>query len=328
MNYLKEILILMLLTTAGLLSGCVSTPVQNTITSYTTLYDYKIVKSQDQSLISILALAKNIKQSPIVFIGEFHSHQASHKFQLDLIQALHANNKDLVISMEQFSRDSQEVVDKYLNKEYGEETLIEEGNAWEHYKGSYRAILEFAKDHGIPIIAANAPNMFVRCIGRRGADFLTQIPEAKKAWSAQVLDLENKQYQKKFFSFLESAGTKHGQTKKEASKRQMNTYSAQLLRDTTMAESILAARTAYPNHQIVHLNGSFHSDDHLGTVAVLENQDPTMSATVISPVMMESLDINQLNTDLLKQGEYLYLLRSLPPRYLDEEKEMASITKL
>ncbi len=41
--------------------------------------------------------------------------------------------------MEQFTRDSQEVLDKYLSGAYGEATLMKDGNAWPHYKGSYRA---------------------------------------------------------------------------------------------------------------------------------------------------------------------------------------------
>ena len=296
--------------------------------SYKSLYEYQIIDASSKRTLAITKLAENLVGKEVVFIGELHSHQASHKFQLDLIQALYARNPKLVISLEQFSRDAQPILDGYLAGKYGEETLIEDGKAWDNYKGSYRPIMEFAKEHKIPVIAANAPAMFVRCIGRKGADFLTSIAAEKKTWSANKIDLTNKKYQQKFFSFLESAGTSHGQTKKEASQRQMNTYSAQLLRDTTMAESIMGALKEHPEHQVIHLNGSFHSDNHLGTVAVIETDMPSVSISVISPLMSEQMEINSIADKEYLQGEYLYLIKELPARYLDEDKEMKSISAL
>ncbi|PCI65303.1 MAG: hypothetical protein COB38_11400 [Gammaproteobacteria bacterium] len=295
---------------------------------YISLYDYQIIESASKKTITTTNLVKNLQTTDVVFIGEFHSHQASHKLQLDLIQMLYQQNPHLVISMEQFSRDVQPILDGYLAGKYGEETLIEDANAWDNYKGSYRPIMEFAKEHHIPIIAANAPAMFVRCMGRRGSDFLTSIPEEKRSWSARKIDLSNKKYQEKFFSFLKSSGTSHGQSKKEASNRQIKTYSAQLLRDTTMAESILSALDKYPNHQVIHLNGSFHSDNHLGTVAVIETERPSITTQVISPVMSNSLESKSIDLNEYQQGEYLYLIKELPPRFLDEDKEMKSISKL
>lgn len=295
---------------------------------YISLYEYQIVDSAKKKDISKIDIVKDLQTTDVIFIGEFHSHQASHKLQLDLIQMLYQQNPSLVISMEQFSRDAQPTLDGYLAGKYGEETLIEDANAWDNYKGSYRPIMEFAKENHIPVIAANAPAMFVRCMGRRGSDFLASIPEEKKSWSARKIDLTNKKYQEKFFSFLESSGTSHGQSKKEASKRQIKTYSAQLLRDTTMAESILSALDKYPNHQVIHLNGAFHSDNHLGTVAVIETERPSIAIKVISPVSSNSLEIKSIELNEYQQGEYLYLIKELPPRFLDDDKEMKSISKL
>jgi len=320
--FIDEFLAILLI--AFVLSSCASNHQQK----YSSLYEYQIIESINRSSIPIKALAKQLQTTDVIFIGEFHSHQASHKLQLDLIQMLYLQNPNLVISMEQFSRDAQPVLDGYLAGEYGEETLIEDGNAWDNYKGSYRPIMEFAKEHHIPVIAANAPAMFVRCMGRRGAGFLTSIPDEKKLWSAQKIDLSNKKYQEKFFAFLKSAGTSHGQSKQEASKRQMNTYSAQLLRDTTMAESIKGALKMYPEHQVIHLNGSFHSDNHLGTVAIIETDMPSVSTRVISPLMSEKMALSSISEKEYQQGEYIYLIKQLPARYIDEDKEMKSITAL
>ncbi len=317
------------------LVACSNTPLKPNIHSkekfkLNTLYDYQLFNSATQKSISVKELTLSVQTSNVIFLGEFHTHHASHKLQLDFLQALYKNNPRIVLSMEQFTRDAQPVLDQYLSGKYGEETLIYEANAWEDYKGSYRALVEFAKEHQIPIIAANAPAMFVRCVGRRGAEFLKTLPQEKSTWAARQLDLDNEKYKAKFMQFIKESGRSHGQTNEVASKRQLNTYAAQLLRDTTMAESIVDALSKYPNHQIVHLNGAFHSDNHLGTVAVLETMLPEIKTSVVSPIMQENPAVDSLSFDqgLYAQGDYVYLVKDLPNRYLDEEKEMAAITKL
>ncbi len=293
-----------------------------------TLYDYQILDSQNKQPISVSELAAALDKTQVIFMGEFHSHQASHKLQLDFLQALYRLNPKLVVTMEQFTRDVQPILSGYLAGEFGEETLMEEGKAWPAYKGSYRAIVEFAREHDLPVIAANAPAMFVRCVGQKGASVLDEIPEEKKSWSAQKLDLDNKKYKQKFMSFINESGRSHGQTKEEAEKRQNRTYAAQLLRDTTMAESIAAALIKYPGRQIVHLNGAFHSDNHLGTVAVLESMSPELAVKVVSPVDASD-PLHPIATEKeYSQGDYIYLLKTLPERYIDEEKLNTSIRKL
>jgi len=316
----------------SLLTSCSSMTKINqqasTIVLPSTLYQYQMIQSDNHKLVDIKELTNQLKNTQVIFFGELHSHQASHKFQLDLLQALYRQNPKLILSMEQFSRDAQGIVDGYLDNQFGEETLIEEGGAWPIYKGAYRPLVEFAREHHIPVIAANAPAMFVRCVGKNGFDILKKLSKDKKSWSAQALDFNNKKYRDKFMSFLKQSGSKHGQSTETMGKRMMKSYSAQLLRDTTMAESIANALKHYPDHQLLHLNGSFHSDGRLGTVAVLEKLKPELSIKVISPLMLDGNKIPELEKDDYQQGDFLYLVKALPERYLDKDKEDAAIYKL
>jgi len=298
------------------------------MTPLTDLYQYQILDSQTQKSLSVQQLANDLSQIKVIFFGEFHSHQASHKFQLDLLKALYQKNAKIILSMEQFARNAQPLVDGYLAGRYGEETLLEDGNAWPIYQGAYRPLMEFAKEHNIPVIAANAPAMFVRCVGKKGFGVLQQLTDEKKDWSAQKLDFNNQKYRDKFMSFLKESGDKHGQSNEQMSKRMKNTYAAQLLRDTTMAESIVNALEQYPDYQLIHLNGSFHSDGRLGTVAVLEQIKPQFLTKVISPLMVEDPQVPKASDEETTQGDYLYLVRALPERYLDKDKEDAAIYKL
>lgn len=294
----------------------------------TNLYDYQIVESKTKSNIGVKELVSKLADTDVIFVGEFHSHQASHLLQLQLLQALYNKNNNLVLSMEQFTRDSQDILNKYLSGEYGEQTLINDGNAWEHYKGSYRAVVEFARDNNIPIIAANAPAMHVRCVGINGADILKTLPDEQKAWSAQNLDLDNEKYKAKFLNFISQAGASHGQNPEQIKQRQMKTFAAQLLRDTTMAESIILARQQYPNAQIIHLNGSFHSDGYLGTVAELEAKQPELSVSVLSPATANNINNPEASIEQLQLGDFVYLMKPLPQRYIDKEKRNDSIREL
>jgi len=301
---------------------------QTQLSPLNNLYQFHLLDSQSQSPIELSQLVKSLQNSDVIFIGELHTHQASHFLQLQLLEALYRQNPQIILSMEQFSRQHQSVLDDYLEGKYGENTLIEDAKAWENYKGSYRAILEFARQHKIPVIAANAPNMLVRCVGRKGPEVLKNLSSEKAAWVAKKLDLDNPAYKKKFMTHMKHAGRSHGLEPEEQAKRQNNIYAAQLLRDTTMAESIANAKRAYPEHQIIHLNGSFHSDSHLGTVAILKDILPEINNTVISPVSVKDNRQPSASAKNFKQGDFIYLVQQLPARYLDKDKMNQSIIKL
>ena len=331
---LKKSTLSTLVVASILFSGCANTMVKHspeapiTLAPLETLYQYQVINSKSKQPLTANSLATELKNTDVIFMGEFHSHQGAHKLQLDLLQALYQQNPSIILSMEQFTRDAQPIVDGYLAGEYGENTLIEDGDAWDHYKGSYRAIVEFAREKKIPVIAANAPAMFVRCVGKKGVDVLETIPDEKKPWSARKLDLANEHYKAKFMSFIKESGSRHGQTTDVANKRMMNTYAAQLLRDTTMAESIDRAIKKNPGHQVIHLNGAFHSDGHLGTTAVFETMNPGLSTSVLSPVMVDD-SVKPAATDKqYEQGDYVYLLKAMPTRYINKDKEKAATYKL
>ncbi|MEE4244578.1 MAG: ChaN family lipoprotein [Kangiellaceae bacterium] len=298
-----------------------------------TLYDYWLIDSTAKQTYSPTKLLNDLASRRVLFIGEYHTHQASHKLQLDTIQSLVEGGFQIVLSMEQFSRDSQDTINQYMAGNYGEETLIEEANAWDNYKGSYRAIIDYARQNNIPVVAANAPKMIVRCVGRQGLDAVNRkLSDEQRKWVASNINLDNPEYQEKFERFLADAGTSHGQTNEVMKQRQKNTFAAQLLRDATMAMSIAEAAAQYPKRLVVHLNGAFHSNNHLGTVTMLAQYKLAEKSLVISPVTLDEFDANDFASDknhkAYQRGDYVYLIKPLPQRFIDKDKEMASINKL
>ena len=50
------------------------------------------------------------------------------------------------------------------------------GNQAPHFE-DIEKYMEFARENSIPIIAANSPAMHVRCVGKKGADFISKFPQ-------------------------------------------------------------------------------------------------------------------------------------------------------
>lgn len=272
-------------------------------------------------------LADRLIRTDVVVVGEYHGHHASHLLQSSLQVLLHQRNPDQVLSMEQFEIDRQPVLDGYLKGALGEAEMIEDADAWSNYRASYRPLIEFARQHDLPVVAANAPGRIVRCVGRRGIDYLRSLKEEQRAALPEPPFTQTDDYREKFFAALGRGHGQHGDSE-AVSERLRNSYQAQLLRDNTMAEQILAARARHPDSQILHITGTFHSEGRLGTVAVLEKKQPGLSVAVISPVLMErEKPTDQWLADQASKGNYLYLVQPLPTEYRDSERQQAAMMK-
>lgn len=283
-----------------------------------TYYHAPVVDAASGAPVSLPQLAERLADKDVVVIGEYHGHQGSHLLQSRLQAQLYKQQPDQVLTMEQFDVDQQPVLNRYLKGEIGEMELVEDAGAWPNYQHAYRPLVEFARQRKLPVIAANAPASIVRCVGRKGPGYLDALADEQKRYIPAAPLASNEAYREKFFATM---GGRHGSADDE---RMQNTYYAQLLRDNTMASRILEARERYPEHQVIHLTGTFHSEGRLGTVASLLQRQPDLSVAVISPVFLEQIP-GQSGDELpvtqnSNKGDYLYFLLSLPEEYRDEER--------
>ncbi len=281
-------------------------------------YDARVIDADTGTSLTVDELANRLANIDIVVVGEYHGHHASHLLQARLQQALFRQNPRQVLTMEQFNVDHQDTLDRFLSGELGETELIEDAEAWNIYRASYRPLVEFARRNQLPVIAANAPAAVVRCVGRKGPDYLEKLPPETRKLLPETAFLDTPAYKEKF---VEAIGGSHGIKDGELSERMRNTYHAQLLRDNTMAQAILDARADHPEHQVLHTTGTFHSEERLGTVAVLEQRAPEVSIAVITPVFWpDGEDDAPFETNRSK-GDYLYFIQPLPEEFRDPERE-------
>ncbi|MGO1460780.1 MAG: ChaN family lipoprotein [Marinobacter sp.] len=288
-----------------------------------TLYEARLVEPENGSTLSVEALGQRLAQTDVIVVGEYHGHQASHLLQSQLQAALYRQNPMQVLSMEQFNMDNQAALDAYLNGKTGETEMIEDSNAWDNYRGSYRPLIEFSRQHGLPVIAANAPAAMVRCVGRQGSGYLNTLPKAQQQGLPDTPFMDIPAYREKFTGAITNS---HRAADEAMRKRINNTYNAQLLRDNTMASRILAARETHPGYQITHITGTFHSEEHLGTVALLKQRAPDLSVAVISPVVWPA-DANEmpLHNNRYK-GDFLYFIQPLPDAFRDDTREQKAMS--
>lgn len=300
-------------------SGLAGIQPQEPVERPQTLYQAQVIDPASGTRLSIDALARKLSGVQVVVVGEYHGHPAAHLLQSQIQAALYRQNPLQVLTMEQFNLDTQNAVNAYLRNKTGEAELIEDADAWDNYRASYRPLVEFARLHNLPVIAANAPAHIVRCVGRTGPDYLSSLPAKALAELPGDPFMDTPGYRKKFDAAL--AG---GHSTTDA--RMDNTYKAQLLRDNTMASRILQALDAYPGHQIVHTTGTFHSQAHLGTVALLHKRAPEVSVAVISPVVWPPDADKPPLAENRNKGDFLFFVQPLPEEYLSEERRKKAMS--
>ena len=295
---------------AGLLTGCSSYTHTNshaTSAEVTSFYDYQLYTPSGEH-IALSKLPIELQQADVILIGEWHTHAGVHRFQTDMLKQLTSYDRSLALSMEQFTRDKQPVVDAYLRGEIGEQYLMKQANAWPNYESDYRPLVEFAKQKNLPVIAANAPKNIVRCIGRQGLDYINKLDDDQRMFIAQAINTGSSPYKEKFMASMH-----HG--KPEQTEKQ---FAAQVTWDETMAESIVSYLDDNPGAQVVHVAGKFHTEQGLGTAASILSRNSSLKVVVISPTDNVLSD----NTD------YQLEVLAPPVRYVQDAHRMAAYQHL
>ncbi len=224
----------------------------------------------------------------VVFLGERHDDPTAHALQLILLQAAHhefGQSRRVVLGMEMFESDVQRVLVEYLSDYIREGDFLKASRPWSNYASDYRPMVEFAKEHGLEVVATNAPARYVSLARRRG---LAALDTLMSSWSflphelpvtdiSHLIDPPSSIYEDKFRTEMEEMGD-HGSMPGMPSVDDM--LVAQNLRDATMAFWI-KQNLGTPSPLFLHVNGSFHSDNQLGIPEHLMPDVPMLVVTMV-----------------------------------------------
>ncbi len=278
------------------------------ISAQTLNTDFRIYDAKGNAA-NVQQIMNAVGESDVIFLGENHDDAVAHFLQLELLKKTvesYGKQKKIGLSMEMFERDVQIVVDEYLNDLITEKKFLDDSRPWTNYKTDYRPLVEYAKQNKLAVIAANAPRRYVNIVSRNGRDALKQLSPAAKNWLAPLpYAPASVEYTKKFNALMGNMnGENHGLSK---------ILDSQTLWDTTMAFSISEHLQKNKNALVVHLNGSFHTENRLGTVDQLLKFSPNAKVLVIT---MRYED-NFTNFDKSKHsdlGDFVILTDAKVPR--------------
>lgn len=111
------------------------------------------------TLLTLEQMIAGISGDRLIYIGETHDNPASHRLQIDIIQALHANAKNhLAIGMEMFHTGQQPVLDAWSQGQLSEKEFIQQSNWYETWRidyAYYRELLNLIRELKLPIVALN-----------------------------------------------------------------------------------------------------------------------------------------------------------------------------
>ncbi|MCP5141649.1 MAG: ChaN family lipoprotein [Gammaproteobacteria bacterium] len=199
----------------------------------------------------VSGLVGRIADRRIVYLGEQHDRYEQHLLQLAIVRGLHERGVPVAIGLEQFQRRFQPVLDAFIAGEIDTPEMLRRSEYYQRWRFDYRLyrpILDYAREHGIPLVALNAEVELTRRVGEVGLAGLdaaerAQLPQdyapATEAYRERLRDIFSQHpgdRQRDFEHFVE----------------------AQLSWDETMAESAVNYLAAHPQRQLVVLVGAGH----------------------------------------------------------------------
>ncbi|MBI5135972.1 MAG: ChaN family lipoprotein [Nitrospirae bacterium] len=221
-----------------------------------------------------------VADARVVFVGEMHTNLEDHRAQLQVLEAMQRHHPgQVVVGLEMFTHDAQPELDAWLAGTLSNEDFLRAWyRNWSEDYAYYAAILEFARDNRIPLVALNATREEVRAVSNGST-----APDA-----ADPLDPYHQAYMKAIFGGHSQGGDRY--------------YSVQLLWERTMAANIAAALAAPGNagrHMVV-LAGGGHIQYGFGIPRQLFHMVPVSYATIlpITVTLPEARDDLRMDVDL------------------------------
>lgn len=220
-----------------------------------------------------------------VLIGESHGHPVGLPAAAALFEDILARREAAALALEFFERDEQAALNDYLTDITDSKTFKERtGRNPSNYPGGHHAMVEMAKAKSRPVVAANAPRLYVRTARREGYDRLRALtPEQTRLFRIPD-ELPTGRYRVDFDAVMDQPGALHGlpedATPEQKQEAKDGMFRSQSMWDWTMAESIARALDAGAA-PVVQVVGRFHIEHQGGLVMALEKLRPaTKIATV------------------------------------------------
>ncbi|MEM6644978.1 MAG: ChaN family lipoprotein [Bacteroidota bacterium] len=290
------------------------------------------VYTRDGQPTTLNALLLSLRGTDLVFLGETHDDPVAHHIEEIVLRQAHERyggtdstaGRPIAVSLEMFERDVQYVMDEYLQGLISESHFRKSSRPWGNYEPDYRPMVEFAKDNGLAVIAANAPRRYVNRVSRAGPEGLMALSaQAKATLPPLPYAAASEAYTAKWDSLNAvmvaqmGGGDAHGQASQPPNARRQrlmnNMLHAQSLWDAGMAYSITEHLLRRPNALVLHVTGSFHVDKGSGIPDHLERYRPGTRTLIVT--MRPHSNIDDFDKEQFTNvGDFVILTDAALPR--------------
>ncbi len=261
--------------------------------AYADTTDYRVYTATGEPA-SLDAIEAAFDTVEVVLLGEIHGHAPIHALQDSLWQRLLTHERPATLSLEMFERDVQPVLDEYLAGLIPEDHFLQASRPWPSYERDYHALVDSARTHNAPVLAANAPRRYVNRVAREGRAALDDLPASALHWLPPLPYPEaSEAYRERFLAQMHGGAhpTNHApsdttDTDETASPHEYDSgmahlLDAQMLWDATMAYTIAEHLLHTPEAVVMHLTGRFHIAERTGTPETLAHYRPGTPQLVV-----------------------------------------------
>jgi uncharacterized iron-regulated protein len=178
-------------------------------------------------------MVEDLAEVDVVFLGETHRLERHHRLQVEIVEALAATGRPLIVGLEQIEAGDQAAVDRYNAGELDFEGLaaaIEWEKQWRGYE-NYRALVEGTRAAGGRVVGLNGPLEVIRAVGRGGVEAL---PEEERAGLPEEIFLDDPVYEELMGQLLMIHMSVDEDTLRHV-------FEAQASRDASMAAAVVEA---------------------------------------------------------------------------------------
>jgi len=221
----------------------------------------------------IKKLVEQQQSRQVIMVGENHVRYDHHLIQLEFLRQLYQLNKQIAIGAEWFQQPFQPVLDDFIAGNIDEATLLRETgyyNRWRYDYRLYRPIMDFARQHKIPVIALNVSSELTAAIREHGID---NLPAEFAAQLPDHYDTDDQAYRDRLQRVFEMHPEYAGEFE--------HFYRGQLTWDEGMAQAASLYLQKHPQKQMLIFAGAGHLEFDSGIPSRIKRRTGIAPFTVI-----------------------------------------------
>jgi uncharacterized iron-regulated protein len=281
-----------------------------------------LVDLQAQRVIAFDALVEAIAPADVIAVGEEHYYPAIQAFVLCLLGALAQHRPQrLALAMEFLARDEQHTVDAYLAGSIDHHTFTARTKATAVFMRFYFPLIYYARQHGLPVVAMNAPRHIARQVAQEGLQqTLQQLRPDERAYLPATLSTVTPTYRAYFLDAVAASHPLQGEQVEHF-------VEASYLQDETMAASLARFLDHHRGFTVLALAGRFHVDYGRAMPALLrQHRRHVVMSRITTMVVQDDVMVNLQRLTREAVADYLRFFSLFPPRTLPSPPGLSPCT--